>query len=145
MVVISAKMAALRLLAKKQFFSGELRKKLQQRGYSLQEIEEALCWLEELGYLNDQEHLQRFVAMKSCKGYGIEAIRYQLREKCKPEISCSMKQETEAIAAFLAKRYPNWQGVEYKQRQSLFSILRRRGFSIEAIEKVCGHNLDDIL
>ncbi len=145
MVVISAKTAALRLLAKKNFFSEELRKRLQQRGYPAQEVEEALSWLEEFGYLNDREHLKRFVELKRNKGYGIEAIRCQLREKCKMEVSLSTEQEMMTISTFLAKRYPTWQKFDCKQKQSLFSTLRRRGFSIEAIRKVYGHNLDDIL
>lgn len=138
-----AKNVALQLLSRKNFFSEEIQRKLEEKGYSSEEVEEVLSWLVEAGYVNDQEHLRLFVEKKQLKGYGKEAIFQQLRNKCSLPFDIPIEKELIVIRTFLAKRYPKWQSFACKKK--FFPILRRRGFSIEAISKVCGHNLSDIL
>lgn len=145
MVKISALVAALRLLGRKNYFSEELVQKLQAKGYEKEEIEGAIQSLLKEGYLNDEEQLRRFVANKQSRGYGPAAIRWQLRGKCRMELEVSLEEQISAIHDFLAKRAPDWKERDYKSKQALFATLQRRGFSMEAIMKSCGQNANEDL
>lgn len=136
----SAKVSALRMLSRRNYFSQELREKLLQKGFPEKEVAETLRSL--ANYLDDDQQLKRFVEAKQRRGYGPLAIRWKLRGKCTADVKISLEEQIEAIRAFLEKRYPNREKEDAKR---IFAALQRRGFSIEAITKSLAINFTDNL
>ncbi len=75
---VSALEYSLTLLEKRDFCNQELRRRLAQRGYPEEEVDEALTRLQEWGYLNDQAYLQRQVEKYLAAGKSRAFIRQRL-------------------------------------------------------------------
>src|SRR5271156_74780 len=78
--MMTAKIAALRLLSIKSRSIAEIRKKLTLKGYSPEEIQEAIGVCQRLGYLNDQEEAARRLEKWKRRGYGPYVVAYKLKE-----------------------------------------------------------------
>lgn len=145
--MISAKAAALKLLSRRNYFSAELRKKLAEKGYGEGEVEGALNYVAEHGFINDEEMTSRFIAYKKGRGYGPMAIRFQLKSKGVTSVEIPKTDEHSSILDFLNRRYPEWKSGDLKLRRKIFSALQRRGFSTDAILKIfaIASNFDDCL
>ena len=59
-----------RLLARREHASGELRRKLRQRGFGEAAVEAALARLSECGYLSDERFVEVFVRNRCEQGHG---------------------------------------------------------------------------
>ena len=71
-----------RYLNRKMYTRGELFQKLARDGFSREEIEEALQFLEERGYLNDEEFVKIYVeTRRRLNPRGLQAIKDELRRK----------------------------------------------------------------
>ncbi len=132
----TARGEALRMVARRGFFSEELREKLEKKGYDSKEINAALLELTELGYLNDEERRARFVERKKKSGHGPASIALQLKVKKAGEVHISFEEEMDCIHNFLEKKHPTWRAHSWQERRGLFAKLQRRGFSSEAIYKI---------
>ena len=72
-----------RYLNRKMYTRGELFQKLARDGFSREEIEKALQFLEERGYLNDEEFVKIYVeTRRRLNPRGLQAIKDELQEGC---------------------------------------------------------------
>jgi regulatory protein len=117
---------------------GELFQKLARDGFSREEIEKALQFLEERGYLNDEEFVKIYVeTRRRLNPRGLQAIKDELRRKGVPhELLDSLREffprEEEVKDARGLIR--EWSG-EGKEKEDINNRLLRRGFSWEVVEE----------
>src|SRR5690349_16214133 len=71
---------AVALLARRDYSTSELRKKLKERGYLEGAIEPVLIDLEETRKLDDQRYGNNVVAYRARRGHGPARIRHELRQ-----------------------------------------------------------------
>src|SRR5664279_4434576 len=77
---VSAKMQAVRMLARREYSRAEIAQRLHQRGVPRDDVERALDELQAAGYLSDARYAQAVVTQKTGR-YGKRAIAHALREK----------------------------------------------------------------
>jgi len=127
-----------RYLNRKMYTRGELFQKLARDGFSREEIEEALQFLEERGYLNDEEFVKIYVeTRRRLNPRGLQAIKDELRRKgVSHELLDSLREffprEEEVKDARGLIR--EWSG-EGKEKEDINNRLLRRGFSWEVVEE----------
>jgi regulatory protein len=131
---VTAKNVALRLLGVKSRTVLELRKKLLERGFPEEEVEAALSFCRECGYLNDEEELRRRQASLKRRGYGPRYITAKLKMQGLHSAPISREEQLAAISSLLQK--PAWQR---KAKPNLIAALQRRGFDYELILSVLEH------
>ncbi len=118
----------LRLLSIKSRTTEELRKKLSLKGFGRDEIEAVIKKFTKLGYLNDQEILDRRFEAYLKRGYGPRLVALKFKQqglKMPPYGTALQKQVVEALlkTAAFKKKDPQKQG----------AALQRRGFDLEVI------------
>lgn len=128
----SIKSKAFALLARKAYFSKQLRKKLSEKGYPEEEIEPLMKELTQRGWLNDQELGARYVEQQRQKGYGAKMIALKLREKA-GYLDIAIGDEEETLKALIKKKYLSKLA---EKREKVIQALLRRGYSYELISKV---------
>lgn len=124
---------ACRLLAKRDYFTDEIRQKILAKGASAEETEKVIEKLNKFKYLDDEKVLRKYVAEISAKGKGINYLKQKLFEKgCSDLISSKNLSEfytpDEETAA--AKKVLSKLGILEKEK--LFQKLVSRGFSTGA-------------
>lgn len=132
---MTAKIAALRLLSIKSRSIAEIRKKLTLKGYSLEEIQEAIEVCQRLGYLNDQEEAARRLEKWKRRGYGPYVIAYKLKEAGLKGVPVSKNEQVQLIRGLIQKSI--W---KKKGREKKIATLQRRGFDLDAILEVISSN-----
>lgn len=128
----SIKAKAFALLARKAYFSKQLRQKLLEKGYPKGEIEDLIAEFIRRGWLNDQELASRYVEQQRQKGYGARRIALQLREKA-GQVDVQLGESEEVLVALIQKKYL---GKLAENRGKVIQALLRRGFSYDLICKV---------
>lgn len=91
-------------------------------------------WLEELGYLNDEEYAKSVVRHYSAKGYGARRLRDELCRRGVPrefweEALAEAEESDECIDAFLAKKLRGTEPGDRKALKRASDALARRGYS----------------
>lgn len=131
---------ACRLLARRDYFTEELRQKITAKGATPEEAAKAIEKLNKFKYLDDDKVLKKFVAEISAKGKGINYLKQKLYEKgCAALISSKnltdfypFEEELEAAEKALSKLHDF-------EKEKLAAKLVSRGFStavaIEAVKK----------
>lgn len=122
------KKVALRLLSIRSYSSLELRKKLNLRGFSEEEVDWALLECERLGFLNDEEESKRRTERFRRKGYGPYLIALKLKSCGLKESKMSAEKQIETIRDLLKKEA--W---KKKDRMKSMAALQRRGFDMQLI------------
>lgn len=141
------KMRALYILARGDKTEGEIRQKLKNNQYEEEVISKIVEFLNEYGYLNDENYARAFVSEKikyksimqirsalMLKGLSVSLIDEMIKE-------CSLDQ-TETIKSLLYKKYRN--SIENGETidKKAFGYLARKGFKsgeiITAIKEVQG-------
>jgi len=77
---VSAKVLAVRMLARREYSRAEIAQRLARRGVPREDVERALDDLEAAGYLCDARYAQAVVAQRTGR-YGKRAIAHVLRER----------------------------------------------------------------
>jgi regulatory protein len=137
------RLAALRLLARRDFGSAELRKKLSLQGFDAVAAEEVVAELGREGALDDARYAQNYVTYHAARGQGPLRIGADLRRlgvgQPVAEAALSTAADWPALAAkvrrakFGAKSPDSW---AEKARQARF--LQYRGFSSDHIRAATG-------
>lgn len=143
-----AQTAALNLLAARQRARGELRYRLERKGYSTMAIDAVMAKMDEMGYLDDREFARSFVRDRvRLKPRGRRALQNELRKKridraLATEIIEEVVEEMEDVTFVrMALRYgTKWLRTRrdryenpYKLRQALYGALARKGFVPDVI------------
>lgn len=129
------------LLARRDFFSEEMKKKLLDKGFSEEEIHDHIEKWKSRGYLSDHDLALRFIQKYKASGHGPSVIRSKLFLKCRnPELLSLVSQvqfdQKEEIVKIMAKRFAKADLKEDKQKRRFFSYLLRKGFSMDFILQV---------
>ena len=115
-----------RVLARRGYFSSELRAKLLRKGYSAKVADKVLGMFTERGFINDEERRTCVIQNEKAKGRGPRRIAALLRSKgvhCELE-GIDQEKEIQKLLPKLQKKY---------ERQKLIQHLVRRGFDFASI------------
>jgi regulatory protein len=145
--VAAAREAGISLLARRDFASGELRERLEQRGYQGPVAAVAVAELLEQRVLNDARYAENYVSHHADRGQGPVRIAADLKalglssELVEASIAAGPDWQTLARKARLRKFGPaapsDW---SEKARQARF--LQYRGFSSDHIRSALGADFD---
>jgi len=128
----NAKNALINLLARRDYFTFEVRAKLLEKGFNQKEAAEAIQAMEKLGYLDDERRSRAYVKQQLALGYGPRAIAFKLRAKGGDSLYTPSKEEQqEALCSFIARKKLSYS--DYTSKQKLLAKLAQRGFSFEII------------
>ena len=138
---------AVQLLAARPHFRRELETKLSQRGYSEEEIGDALARLESQGYLDDRAAARGIVESRSGRGEGRARLRAELLKRGAPEEAveealAALTPEDDLPAAREAAE--RWQRAGGRDPRALARHLERKGFSSRAIVAVLNERPDGL-
>jgi regulatory protein len=136
------RLAALRLLGRRDYTSAELTARLVDRGYLDDEVAATVAGLIADGSIDDERTARSHVRIASqAKGRGRVRILAELRARGIGETiarealtAVSPDDDRQAIERFLARRSPT--DASRADRDRLFRQLLRRGFSAETIAAV---------
>ncbi len=129
----------------------EVRDKLMQKGFSHEEIKEALQFLEKFEFLDDAKYAENFIKEKlKLKNFGEFRMKMELikrgihRDLAEKSVSKYYPQDDEyeiAKAAAEKKITQILRKPEEKRWNSLSGYLQRQGFGWDVIKKICDEYL----
>jgi regulatory protein len=138
----TARLAALRLLGRRDYTASEVSAHLLERGFGPDEVSEAVAALMRDKSIDDRRTAAAHVRTASrIKGRGRLRIRRELEARGVPGAIIAQAvgeiesdEEAKTIDRVLARRRPA-EGLSPAERQKLFAQLLRRGFSADLIAK----------
>ena len=132
---------ALRILTRRDYSEAELRKRLKDRGFGNETVEETIKKCLELGYLDDVRYAQNRAASLMQQGRAVgrrllldlkqrgisEEVAQQALEK-----ALETHSEDQLLNELLARKFPefNYNSAPAKERRRVVHFLQRRGFAI---------------
>lgn len=133
---------ALTLLEYRDRTEQEMRRKLREREYTPEEIEETITFLTEYHYIDDAEYARRYIRTH-CGRKSIRCLRAELeqrgisRERIDDALEETDVDESSQIAAWIRKKgYTPGVHLEPDQYRRLTASLGRKGYSFEEIRQV---------
>lgn len=132
------KSAALRLLAKRDYYRQELKQKLLQKGFDENQIDKVLDELEEKGYINDDNLIQRHKELAIQKGKSPLYLKKKLYHKGISQIDFTYEEELEAALNLLQNKYK-----KQKNFYDVVKFLKNRGFSYGVIQEAANKFLNE--
>lgn len=135
---------ALRLLTRCDRSSAELRRKLEERGFATEAIDDAMERCREYNYLDDQRYAteRARALMRSGRGVGSRILRdlHQrgIDEETARQALVAAEEEfstTDLLTQELQRRFPDfcYRHATLKERRRVVNFFLRRGFSSEMI------------
>ena len=133
---IDCKECAVKLLAVKDRTEKELRDKLVQKGYEADEIDGAVEFMANYGYINDRAYAEKYLSDGiNLRGHGEGRIKLELlrrgvsRETVEEVIAENMSFDaSERIAEVLDRRFADADMGNPKERNRIFAYFARRGY-----------------
>lgn len=141
---------SLRVLSLRDHSEWELRRKLKEKGYEQQGIEESVTRLRELGYLDDLRFARLFAssAMRNGRGYGprlkLELARRGVAAEIVSAVLAELSEEfteSELLARMMERRFSEFdpESATEKEKRKVVGYLQRKGFSLSAIFATIKH------
>lgn len=122
------------LLANKDYFTVQLKKKALEKGYALEEIERVLQKLLQNSYLDDERLLERVIQSYQARGKSNREIWAKLASYGldRQKISAALHEEKDqkALKKHLGKIPAD---LSYQQKQKIVAKLLRKGFGLSEI------------
>ncbi len=142
----SAHLYACRLIGYRSRCEAEVRRKMDEKGYSPEIIDDTIEYLKANGFLNDEEFVRLYIESKlDIKKYGLNRIEYNLKgmgisrdviSKCISEYAADVDEY--AMALPLAKK--KLASIEKDDREAkyrkLSGFLGRKGYSFDVINRI---------
>jgi regulatory protein len=135
--------AALRILTRRDHSRYELVRKLKQRGFCVEDIDDAVSSCEKLDYINDERTAEVYIRQLKIKGYGKKRIQLELTQKGLRgdrirnalDESVTATDEFEGAERILKKNIKRFEREKeaLKKRNKIYRFLHARGFSREVI------------
>ncbi len=138
-------MTCLRLLAASPKSAQELKKKLAEKGYAEEVIEQALSRLQEQGILDDTVFAKDLMARVTLgKAAGRHKIAFELKrhgitKKIREELLGTISREDETGRALEQARlkWAVWSGLEPRKRtKRLYDFLVRKGYDFQIVQDI---------
>lgn len=147
----SARSYALWLLGRKAYAQAALLARLQRRGYSAAESEDAVAYLNEIGYLNDRAYAADFVQGRAMSGHGRLKIGWELRSRGVGTLEIDQALDLlddatlrERATALVRERLRRIDQVEAKVYQRLLRYLLQRGYEYSLAAEVLAELMPDL-
>ncbi len=127
--------SAMNMLARREHSVFELTRKLQQKDFPSELIQEVIERLVAENLLSDERYAEAYVRMRSARGYGLQRIRMEMQERgvASELISDAIEQcevDWNALALEVRnKKFGEQPPEEYKLRAKQMKFLQYRGFS----------------
>ena len=143
----AARVAALDALARRDHASGELRRKLRDKGYDAGVVDEIVDRLVNEKLLDDRRYLQNFVAYRAARGQGPNRVRADLRKLGlqMPEADTVLDEYPDWIAQLKRarqKKFGTSLPTNYADRHRQARFLAYRGYSGAQIRAALGFDTD---
>ncbi|RLM19891.1 recombination regulator RecX [Brenneria alni] len=109
---------------------------------SVEEIESAITYCTDHGWLDDERFARRYISSRSRKGYGVQRIRTELSQKGidKTTITAVLNEcdidWCELAKSVAERKFGPLLPVEWKEKAKLQRYLLYRGFSHEEIQSI---------
>ncbi|RUO26128.1 hypothetical protein CWE09_05235 [Aliidiomarina minuta] len=125
---------AVHLLGRREHSAAELKRKLRQKGFAAEPIDEVLELLAERGWQSDQRFTESYIRQRIENGYGPLKIRFDLQQK---GIASSMIEEllaaqetdwVELARQRYVRRFGETPAADEKERARRLRHLYQRGF-----------------
>lgn len=146
---LKAKRYVVRILARKNYASFELRKKLCEYPVSEELSERLIGEFIEAGYVDDRAWIKGFIRQESARKHGSGVVLQKLRQKNVPEelmdYALSLVDQQDAggqIRKLLQSRYRSRDLSDYHQREKTIGALMRRGYQLEEIKEAISEATD---
>lgn len=145
----SAYSAALGMLARREQSRRELRRKLDRKGFEVDEAEQALDRLGDQRYQDDERFAGMLARNRAGQGYGPVRIRMELKthglddaviRACLDELDVDWDA---SAASQLRRRYGGKAPADHAERAKRAQFLLRRGFSAATVRRVTHADVDD--
>ncbi len=125
------KMIAYDRLSRRTYFNHELKQLIAKLGFNEEKIEATLVEIQKLGYLNDEESVERYIAQGIRKKKSPAWIRHQLRQKVGENVDFDKevvypKEVRESVIRELLIK-------NRKKGQKSIALVARKGFSFDEI------------
>ncbi len=143
-ILTSAKDKAFNFLSFKNRTVKEMKKKLLEKEFSDDVINQVIEMLMKYNYLNDAEYAKKFIKDKlEIKGYGKYRIKSELKQKgIEIEIIDELLVDTECIEiekviTLINKklRFRTLESLDIKEKRKIYNFLQRRGYSYNVINE----------
>ncbi len=139
------------LLARREYSEFELRGKMQEKGFSEQEITQTLAYCQQKRWQNDKRFCENYVHARSQRGYGINRIKQELcqlkgiQNDTINDVLSESKIDWQALAlSVLRKKFPDHAAMQdYKSKQKIWRYMLSHGFSAEEFTPFVGHYEED--
>lgn len=132
-----ARQYALKRLAMQAYWSGALRKLMEERGIGTAIIDSVLEECQRYGYINDEEWVNGFIEGQKRKRVGPRMIAQKLRAKGVPEHmyedSLDEDSPAERLRELIESKYAKRNLSDYKERQKVVASLMRKGYELNDI------------
>jgi regulatory protein len=141
----SALNTALRILTPRDHSKYELVQKLKQRGFSRDDIDDAVSACERFDYINDARTAKEYIRQLKRKGYGKKRIKLEFNKKGLKgsriqgilDDCVSLTDEREGAEQILRKHMQRFEREreDSKRRDKIYRFLHARGFAQEVISE----------
>ena len=152
--LINCKETALKIIERSYKTKKEMEKRLLEKGYNLEEINETLKFLEEYNFINDESYTKAFINDRT-KTQGKQKIKYALKNKgvsdeiIEEELSnLDMKKEKENANILALKKYNiliKRENDKYKIKEKIIRFLISRGYNYEVAKDAVKEMLESIM
>lgn len=139
---------AMRLLAQRDHSEVELRRKLAAQNAAEEDVEQCIAYCYEHHWLDDGRFAERYVVLRSQKGYGAQRIQQELMMKgiSRTTIRDTLQESAvdwENLARKTAhKRFGPVLSGAWQERAKVQRFLLYRGFFLEEIQSVFSDSAD---
>lgn len=152
--LINCKETALKIIERSYKTKKEMEKRLLEKGYNLEEINETLKFLERYNFINDESYTKAFIKDKT-KTQGKQKIKYALKNKgvseeiIEEELSnLDMEREKENANILALKKYNiliKRENDKYKIKEKIIRFLISRGYNYEVAKDAVKEMLESIM
>jgi regulatory protein len=136
--------AALRLLARRDYGTAELERRLYDKGFAADAVARAISRGRELGYLDDARYAARLARtlVESGRAVGprlvMELRRRGLADELIAAVMAGYREEGDdqtALRELVARRFAafDYAAADLRERRRVVTFLQRRGFSLDCI------------
>lgn len=131
-----------RCLVRREYTQVELRRKLEQRQVEKSLIDAVLSEFENKHYQSDARFAEAYLNERSRKGFGVERIRYELKEKGVSEelidsvISNSEINWNEWAQKVRQKKFGSQLPQDFESKMKQMQFLKYRGFDSDSIKSI---------
>lgn len=152
--LINCKETALKIIERSYKTKKEMIKRLLEKGYALEEVNETLKFLEEYNFINDESYTKAFINGRT-KTQGKQKIKYALKNKgisdeiIEEELSkLDMEEEKENANILALKKYNiliKRESDKYKLKEKIIRFLISRGYNYEVAKDAVNEMLKSVM